>query len=217
MQKKIKEIFGKFKKSETGIWVLIAAVSVEWLGWSFSDPFLSIFFEKILGSIFLVGVLVAARNILALFVAIFVGERVENFSTRSLILWEKTVFLLQILLFFLAGIYHSPVLLFAAMFAGAFARPVRDIATNSFLIFHAPRKNSSRIFGILVAARNLFWISGAILSGFFLQSIAQNLGKNFDEVLFFSFLPAIPALIFGFFLLHFLPMEKSVPRKTHRF
>ena len=192
----------KFKnKDSMGIFLMTAAISLEYFAWGFVDPFFSIFANGILHNLFLLGILFAVKNFISLCVAVAISGQMRKVPPKFFAIVSKWICLIQAVVYFLAGLLLSKVLLFAAIFLESFSQPMRNVSEQTFLIQHSGKRNASRVMGLNFACKNFAWVFGTFVCGVLLFLLGRFWHLQFEEFLHFGFLLLLPFAAMGIFLL----------------
>ena len=132
-----------------------------WLG---TDTYFSIYVKMIIGNgrgVTAIGALLALSKLL---LVIPVGNMNDHANIKYLLLLGKVLYIFSALLFFLAGLTGSWIMLVGATILNGFASATTFTSYRSYYGKNAKKHNHSQVFGAYFSSANIAQILGALIS-----------------------------------------------------
>ncbi|MFA7298475.1 MAG: MFS transporter [Candidatus Absconditabacterales bacterium] len=129
-----------------------------------ADTFFSIYVEDIVHNVFWVSVIGAILSIGKMLFSIPVGEIDDHADLKSVLFLSKGVYVITGILYFLAGILTSPVILVIAVLLNGLATATLLTTYQAFIRKHSKKNTRGAVFGLYFSAANLAYVIGALIA-----------------------------------------------------
>ncbi len=184
-------------------------MGIDFFAWGFIDPFFSVYADFLLENLFLVGLIVSVKGFIGLIALAPLSEIIRVKSSRMVAIIGRLGALLTVILYFCAGIFHLPALLFVGAIFHGIGGAARDVATRDYLMEASSKQYASTILGTNFSIRHMSWMIAAVAGGYFLYFVTSTSEKEIHHVIPILFAIAIPFYISSIYLL-----KKLSPNKT---
>ncbi len=128
------------------------------------DTFFSVYVQTIVHNIFLVSIIWAVLSLGKMFFSIPVGEVDDHANLKSVIFLSKWIYVITWLLYFVAGILKSPLILLIAVLLNGFATAAMLTSYQAFIRKHSRKNARGTIFGLYFSSMNLAYVVGALIA-----------------------------------------------------
>jgi len=113
----------------------------------------------------------AILPLIRIFLAVNVGNLADHTDIKSVIFLSKGMYIITSILFFLAGIQHSVVLLILAVLFNALSTATLITSYESMIRKYSQKENRSSSFGLYFSSANLAYVIGAVLASVLVKYI----------------------------------------------
>lgn len=129
-----------------------------------ADAFFSIYIGDILDNIFLISLVWAILSLGKMFFSIPVGEINGRADIKSVLFLSKWAYAITGTLFFLSGIFSSPILLLIGVAINGFGTATLLITYQTFIRKHSKQNTRGLAFGLYFSSMNLAYVVWALLA-----------------------------------------------------
>lgn len=136
-----------------------------------ADVYFSIYIKTIVDNVFRVSLIWAVLSLGKMFFSIPVGKIDDHANLKSVLFLSKWVYVITWLLYFIAGILRSPIVLLIAVILNGFATASLLITYQSFIRKHSRKNIRGTIFGLYFSSSNLAYIIWALLAAVLIKYI----------------------------------------------
>lgn len=165
---------------------IVFLISVWFFAWGMIDPLWSIYLKSIVNDYALVGMLAASFHLVAMFIAIPLGQFEDSVSPLNLIRKALFVYVFTWCFYYLAGIFQSVPLLILTLFINGFASPMVIMSTRTFIKKESPQAFLSRATGLFTMVSFVSYAFGMFFNSIFNHFYSLN--SMFFSISFFSFI-----------------------------
>lgn len=137
-----------------------------------ADVFFSIYIEDIVNNIFRVSIIWAILSLGKMLFSIPVGEIDDHANLKSVLFLSKWAYVITWLLYFVAGILKSPVVLVIAVLLNGFATASLLTTYQAFIRKHSKKNTRGAVFGLYFSAANLAYVIWALVAAVLVGYVA---------------------------------------------
>lgn len=129
-----------------------------------ADTFFSIYIKDIVNNVFWVSVIWAILSLGKMFFAIPVWEIDDHANLKSVLFLSKWAYVVTWILYFVAGMINSPILLVIGVLLNGFATASLLTTYQAFIRKHSKKNIRGVIFGLYFSSLNLAYVVGALIA-----------------------------------------------------
>lgn len=139
-----------------------------WLGW---DTFFSLYIDDIVNNVFRISIISAILSLSKMFFSITVGEQNDNTDIRSVILFNKIIYVGVGILYFVAWLSGSLGVLIAAVLINGVASAWMTTSYQTFIRKNTKNWERGKAFALYYVAINMSLMIGALVAALFIKHI----------------------------------------------
>ncbi len=136
-----------------------------------ADTFFSLYIETIVDNIFRVSIVWAILSLGKMLFSIPVGEVDDHADLKSVLFLSKWAYVITWILYFVAGIVKSPVVLLIAVVLNGFATATLLTTYQAYIRKHSKKNARGTIFWLYFSSSNLAYVVGALIAAVLVKYI----------------------------------------------
>jgi len=136
-----------------------------------ADAFFSIYIETIIDNVLWVSIIWAILSLGKMMFSIPVGEIDDHADLKSVLFLSKWAYVITWLLYFVAGMLKSPVVLLIAVILNGFATATLLTTSQAFIRKHSKKNTRWAVFWLYFSASNLAYVIGALIAAVLVKYI----------------------------------------------
>lgn len=136
-----------------------------------ADPFFSVYIKNIVNHVFLISLIGAVLSVSKMFFSIPVGEIDNHANLKSVMFLSKFTYVIMGIIYVLAGIYGSVILLILAVLLNGFATSALFTTYQTFIRKHTRWGERGKAFWLYFSSINLAYIIGAAISAYLITKV----------------------------------------------
>ena len=129
-----------------------------------ADTFFSLYIKTIVDNVFRVSMIWAVLSLGKMLFSIPVGEIDDHADLKSVIFLSKWIYVITGILYFLAGILTSPILLLLWVLFNGLATASLLTTYQAFIRKHSKKNTRGAVFGLYFSSANLAYVIGALIA-----------------------------------------------------
>lgn len=136
-----------------------------------ADAFFSLYLEKIVQNVFLVAIIAATLPLCKMFFSLSIGELNDHTDFKRVLFIGKILYTICGILFFVAGLFHSPLILFIAVIFNGFANATLFTTYETYIHLVNIAQDGRDSRGLYFSSINAAYVLWAIVSYFLVQFV----------------------------------------------
>ncbi len=145
-------------------------VFVLWWG-LWADVFFSLYIKNIVNNVFMISIIWAILSLSKMFFSVPIGEINNHANLKSVLFLSKFIYIIMGIIYVLAGIYDSVVLLILGVLLNGLATASLFTTYQTFIRKNTRWRERGNSFGLYFSSINLAYIVGALISSYLIIKI----------------------------------------------